>query len=375
MVPTEVLALQHYETMNRMLSGLDIRIRLLHGSMSSKMRRSTVFDIQNNIAQIVIGTHAIFSRDVEYDNLGLVIIDEQHKFGIRERINLVQKGNNPHVLIMTATPLPRTLSLLKYGDLDHSIIPDRPIKENKTKTKVLYKSKRLQAWSFIKDEIEKGNQAYFVYPRIEDKKEGYSGTLENIEASYKDIMKFFHPHPIIYLHGRMAHEEKNDVLFAFSRGDIKILVSTSVIEVGIDVEKANLMIIENAENFGLTSLHQLRGRIGRKGEDAYCFLITHKDITDSGKDRLRAMVKSKDGFSLAESDLEIRGPGDYIGIRQSGWVKMQWNDPSTDKSFLDSLQKKIEDWKKENINLLNEYMENINKHSLYYFEQKPFISN
>ena len=373
MVPTEVLALQHYSNLQNMLEPLNIRIRLLYGGLSTQKRRQVLFDIENNIAQIVIGTHACFSRDVEYTELGLVVIDEQHKFGIRERIKIIQKGNQPHVLVMTATPLPRTLTLLKYGDLEHSIIPDLPITKRDIKTKILFQKDRLKTWSFIKDKINNENeQAYFVYPRIEKSSGGYFAT---IDEQFKEIVEYFKPHKCVYLHGKMSYEEKNEVLLAFSEGDISVLLCTTLVEVGIDVSNANIMLIENAEYYGLTQLHQLRGRVGRQGKKAYCFLLTPKDITETGKQRLKAMVNSNNGFELAESDLIIRGPGDYAGMKQSGWIRTQWNDPCNDEKFLFKTQDVIDNWIENNQDDFDNYIKSLSEKSLFYFEQKPFIDN
>ncbi len=317
MVPTEILAKQHYQTLSDYAAPFQIQVDLLIGALKTSARKETLNRIKDKTAHIIVGTHALFSEDVEYANLSLIVIDEQHKFGVWERAKLVDKGESVDLLVMTATPIPRTLSLTVYGDMDVSIIPDKPAKRASIKSRCIFNDdKRRQMYQFLDTEIEKGRQAFVVCPLIEE-----SEKLEAIaaEAVFAEINNDFLPHrKIALLHGRLSTDEKDSIMSAFLKKEYDILVSTSVIEVGVDVSNATVMVIENADRFGLSQLHQIRGRIGRGQHQSFCFFTVPTSITEDGKNRIRAIINHHDGFALAEEDLKIRGPGEFLGTKQSG---------------------------------------------------------
>ena len=331
MVPTEVLAKQHFESLQEMFDGLGIRIGLLVGSMTAKEKREVYKDIKEHNIDIVVGTHALIQEKVEYDNLALVVTDEQHRFGVKQRENLMGKGNNPHVLVMSATPIPRTLAIILYGDLDISIIEELPSNRLPIKNCVVDTSYRRTAYNFIAKEVAKGRQAYVICPMVEES--------ENIEAEnvvdYTETLKLELPPSINveYLHGKMKPKEKNEIMARFLKNEIQVLVSTTVIEVGVNVPNATVMMIENAERFGLAQLHQLRGRVGRGGHQSYCIIISGNDSKET-KQRLEIMNKSNDGFFIASEDLKLRGPGDLFGIRQSGDISFKIGDIFNDAKVL-----------------------------------------
>lgn len=331
MVPTEVLAKQHFESLQEMFDGLGIRIGLLVGSMTAKEKREVYKDIKEHNIDIVVGTHALIQEKVEYDNLALVVTDEQHRFGVKQRENLMGKGNNPHVLVMSATPIPRTLAIILYGDLDISIIDELPSNRLPIKNCVVDTSYRRTAYNFIAKEVAKGRQAYVICPMVEES--------ENIEAEnvvdYTETLKLELPPSINveYLHGKMKPKEKNEIMARFLKNEIQVLVSTTVIEVGVNVPNATVMMIENAERFGLAQLHQLRGRVGRGGHQSYCIIISGNDSKET-KQRLEIMNKSNDGFFIASEDLKLRGPGDLFGIRQSGDISFKIGDIFNDAKVL-----------------------------------------
>ena len=331
MVPTEVLAKQHFESLQEMFDGLGIRIGLLVGSMTAKEKREVYKDIKEHNIDIVVGTHALIQEKVEYDNLALVVTDEQHRIGVKQRENLIGKGNNPHVLVMSATPIPRTLAIILYGDLDISIIDELPSNRLPIKNCVVDTSYRRTAYNFIAKEVAKGRQAYVICPMVEES--------ENIEAEnvvdYTETLKLELPPSINveYLHGKMKPKEKNEIMARFLKNEIQVLVSTTVIEVGVNVPNATVMMIENAERFGLAQLHQLRGRVGRGGHQSYCIIISGNDSKET-KQRLEIMNKSNDGFFIASEDLKLRGPGDLFGIRQSGDISFKIGDIFNDAKVL-----------------------------------------
>jgi len=318
MAPTEILAQQHFATISKWISDLGLRVELLTGSTKSKGRKEILNSLADGSVHIIVGTHALIEDPVEFSNLGLAIIDEQHRFGVMQRARLHSKGSEMvHTLVMTATPIPRTLALTFYGDLDVSVIDELPPGRKEIVTKFYYDDQRYWVIEMMRKQIESGRQIYVVYPLI---KESEKLDLVALEAGYEGIIRDF-PMPkyeVGIMHGRMPQDEKDFVMKRFIRGLTNILVSTTVIEVGVDVPNASVMIIENAERFGLSQLHQLRGRVGRGKFQSYCILIGGKNLSNDAKTRLRAMIETTDGFKIAEADLKLRGPGDLMGTRQSG---------------------------------------------------------
>lgn len=315
MAPTELLAKQHFEGLTEEFDKHDIKVGLLTGSMSSKEKKETLEQLAEGKINILVGTHALIQPNVLFKNLGLVITDEQHRFGVNQRNLLAKKGNNPDILVMTATPIPRTLAVIIYGDLDISIIDELPPGRQKIITRAVDENSRGRAYNFVRQEIQKGRQAYVVAPLIEE-----SETIENVvsaEELYEQLQNDFSDVEVAILHGDMKQAEKDEIMQKFYDGIIRILVSTVVIEVGINVPNATIMLIENAERFGLAQLHQLRGRVGRGKHQSYCILIS-KGKTPISKERINIMVSTCDGFIIAEKDLELRGPGEFFGLRQHG---------------------------------------------------------
>ncbi len=314
MAPTEVLATQHYEEFQRILTPLGIRVGLLTGSMSTGEKRCVRENTENGELQIVVGTHTLFQESVVFRNLGLVVVDEQHRFGVKQRERLQQKGETPHLLIMSATPIPRTLAMMLYGDMDLSLLDEMPKNRLLIKSCVVDTGYRATAYRFIQQKISVGQQVYVICPLIEES-EGMEG--ENVKDYAERLREEFPQAKIALLHGRMSAVEKNATMRAFAMHETDILVSTTVIEVGINVPNATVIMIENAERFGLAGLHQLRGRVGRGEEQSYCILVQGSGGEES-KARLEVLLKTTDGFQIAEEDLRLRGPGDFFGIRQSG---------------------------------------------------------
>lgn len=318
MAPTEVLATQHYKNISKSLAPLGINVALLTGSTKQKERKTLLPQIANGEVQILIGTHALIEDNVEFKNLGLAIIDEQHRFGVEQRSKLWRKGESlPHILVMTATPIPRTLAMTLYGDLDVSVLDELPPGRKPIQTIHLTDNAKYKVYKFVKDEIEKGRQIYIVYPLI---KESEKMDYKNLQEGYETIIREF-PAPkyiTAVVHGKQKIEDKQHDMNLFSSGKADILVATSVIEVGVDVPNASVMIIESAERFGLSQLHQLRGRVGRGSDKSYCILITGYKLSKESRERIELMCKTNDGFELAEADLKMRGPGDLDGTAQSG---------------------------------------------------------
>ena len=318
MAPTEILATQHYKSISEMLEGLGLNIKLLTGSTKAKERRVIHQELENGDIHMLIGTHALIEDKVKFHNLGYVVIDEQHRFGVAQRAKMWKKNTiPPHILVMTATPIPRTLAMTLYGDLEVSVIDELPPGRKPVKTIHRYDSQRLQVFKFIKDEIAKGRQVYIVYPLIS---ESETMDYKDLEDGYESISRAFPPpkYAISVVHGKMKAEEKEKSMQYFAKGITQIMVATTVIEVGVNVPNASVMIIESAERFGLSQLHQLRGRVGRGAEQSYCILMTSHKLTQVGRKRIETMVNSSDGFEISEVDLKLRGPGAIDGTQQSG---------------------------------------------------------
>ncbi|WP_321371767.1 ATP-dependent DNA helicase RecG [uncultured Desulfuromusa sp.] len=314
--PTEILAEQHYQTFRSWLDKLGLKTGLLQGNMSVVAKRSLLEDIANGDIDLIVGTHAVLQEGVEFHTLGLGIVDEQHRFGVRQRSLLKHKGANPDILVMTATPIPRTLSMTLYGDLSVSIIDQLPPGRKPITTELFRSSHRHQAYQRIRQELEQGRQAYIVYPLVEESEK--SDLQAATVAAETFTTEIFPDFKIGLLHGRMKTAEKDQVMNEFRLGKVQLLVSTTVIEVGVDVPNATVMMIEHADRFGLSQLHQLRGRVGRGAEKSYCLLIPSEHYSDDARRRLHVMVETEDGFRIAEADLDIRGPGDFLGTRQAG---------------------------------------------------------
>ncbi len=336
MAPTEILAQQHLATLTGFLAPFGIRIAKLTGSTGAKERREIKSALQAGELDLLIGTHALFSADVEYQNLGLVITDEQHRFGVGQRSALIGKGQRPHVLVMSATPIPRTLALILYGDLDVSIIDEMPPGRQKVDTFAVNESYRARLNGFIRKLALEGRQIFVVCPMVEENDE-LPGDLKSAEEHAKELQAAFPELTVACVHGKMKPREKDAVMAAFVAGETDILVSTTVIEVGVDVPNAALMIVENAERFGLSQLHQLRGRVGRGQHKSWCILVSDAD-GDEVRARLDILCKSNDGFKVAEEDLRLRGPGDFFGSRQSGLPAMHVADLGADTQILQRAQ-------------------------------------
>ena len=316
LVPTEILAEQHCATLRRMLGSLPVRVELLTGSTKQKDRRPILEGLENGSVDILVGTHAVLEDNVQFHNLGIVVIDEQHRFGVVQRAKMWAKNNiPPHILVMTATPIPRTLAMTLYGDLDVSVIDELPPGRKPITTTHIFRNRTDSLYSFIRRQIDEGRQAYVVYPLI---KENEKLDLKNLEDGYNQLCNIFCDYKLSKLHGKMKPKEKDEEMRRFASGETQILVSTTVIEVGVDVPNASVMVIENAERFGLSQLHQLRGRVGRGASQSYCVLVTDYKLSEDTRKRMEIMTGSNDGFEIAEADLKLRGPGDMEGTQQSG---------------------------------------------------------
>ena len=334
LAPTEILASQHAENLNRLLSPFGMRAALLTGGMKAAARRTTLAAIRDDEADLIVGTHAILSEGVEFARLGLAVVDEQHRFGVRQRGLLAEKAANPHLLVMSATPIPRTLGLLMYGDLDISILDELPPGRKPVKTRCITGKKRADLYGFLDREIDSGRQAYIVCPAIEDA----GGGLNAVKSYYEDIAKAYLPDRRVGLmHGKLKPKEKAEVMDDFKSGRLDALVSTTVIEVGVDVPNATVMVIENAERYGLSALHQLRGRVGRGAAESWCFLVSD-NASESVQKRLKFLCSTSDGFAVAQYDLETRGPGDFFGSRQHGLPTLQIADLMNDTRTLHAAQ-------------------------------------
>ena len=339
MAPTEILAQQHFKNLKAYADRMEISIALLTGSTKKSERTSIHEKLQNGDLQILIGTHALLEEEVKFHNLGLSIIDEQHRFGVAQRSKLWQKNKDvyPHILVMTATPIPRTLAMTLYGDLEISVIDELPVGRKPIKTIHRYDAHRLQVNQFIRDQIENGRQVYCVYPLIE---ESEKLDLKHLMDGYESVVRAFPDIPVSIVHGKMKAEAKSYEMKRFSTGETKIMVATTVIEVGVDVPNASVMVIENAERFGLSQLHQLRGRVGRGADQSYCILMTSYKLGADSKIRIDTMVKTNNGFEIAETDLKLRGPGDLLGTQQSGVLDLLIADLGKDGNLLQRAREK-----------------------------------
>ncbi len=316
MAPTEILAAQHYETVTRFLNGLNVRVELLTGTVKGKRREIILQGLLTGDVQILIGTHAVIEDTVNFSSLGLVVIDEQHRFGVAQRAKLWSKNTlPPHVLVMTATPIPRTLAMTLYGDLDVSVIDELPPGRKPVRTIHQFDNRRASLYSFIRAQIKEGRQAYIVYPLIQ---ESEKIDIKNLEDGYRHVCEAFPEYKVSKVHGKMKPAEKDAEMQRFLSNETQIMVATTVIEVGVNVPNASIMVIENAERFGLSQLHQLRGRVGRGAEQSYCILVTGYKLSEETRKRIEIMVQTTDGFEIAEADLKLRGPGDLEGTQQSG---------------------------------------------------------
>ena len=316
MAPTEILANQHYDTISALVAPLGITVKLLTGSTKKKEKEEILNDLGNAKIQIIIGTHALIEENVNFSNLGYVIIDEQHRFGVAQRAKLWNKNvSPPHVLVMTATPIPRTLAMTVYGDLEVSVIDELPPGRKPVTTKLLFDNRRGQVYDFIHKKIAEGRQIYIVYPLIQ---ENEKIDLRDLEQGYKILTDIFTECKLVMVHGKMKQSEKDEAMRMFVSGEAKIMVATTVIEVGVNVPNASVMVIENAERFGLSQLHQLRGRVGRGANQSYCLLMSKYELTENTRKRLQIMCETNDGFKIAEADMSLRGPGDIDGLQQSG---------------------------------------------------------
>jgi ATP-dependent DNA helicase RecG len=345
MAPTEILADQHYITIRRLLEASRFRIASLTGSVSGAKRRAVLAEVASGAVNLVVGTHAVAEKGVEFRELGLVIIDEQHRFGVIQRAALRGKGTSPDVLVMTATPIPRTLALTTFGDLDVSTIRGLPPGRTPIRTLARSETRREEVYALVRSAIEAGRQAYVIYPLVEDSEKvdlrAATAMAEHLQA------EVFPEFRVALLHGRLKSDEKDRVMSAFARGDVHVLVATTVVEVGVDVPNATVMVVEHAERFGLSQLHQLRGRVGRGAAASTCVLVSPPRLGEAGQARIDALVASTDGFEIAERDLELRGPGDFFGTRQSGLPSLRVGDLMRDRRLMDEARVEAERWMAE----------------------------
>jgi ATP-dependent DNA helicase RecG len=342
MAPTEILAEQHFTNIARLLQPSRFRVALLTGSTGSAARREQLAEVQSGAINLVVGTHALVQGDVAFKQLGLVVIDEQHRFGVLQRAMLRAKGLHPDVLVMTATPIPRTLALTVYGDLDVSMIRELPAGRLAIRTTARPESRRQEMYQFMREQLDAGRQAYVIYPLVEESaKVDLKAATEMADHLATEV---FPEYKVGLLHGRLKVDAKDRVMKAFLAGELQILVSTTVVEVGIDVPNASVMIVEHAERFGLSQLHQLRGRVGRDRHQSYCFLLYQYPLTEEARERLKAMTDTTDGFEIAERDLRLRGPGDFFGTRQAGVPTFRMIDLVRDRELLDTAQNEAVRW-------------------------------
>ena len=335
MAPTAILATQHFENFKNLLAELDIKCELLISGITKKKKEDILERLKNGEIDILIGTHAIIEDNVIFKNLGLVVTDEQHRFGVKQRTKIAEKGQNPDVLVMTATPIPRTLALILYGDLDISIIDELPPNRKKIETFAVQKNMTERVNKFIQKQVQEGRQAYIVCPLVEENEEIDLKSVEKLYETYKT--EIFPQYRVEYIHGKMKQKDKDSIMERFKKGDIDILISTTVIEVGVDVPNANIMVIENAERFGLAQLHQLRGRVGRGEYQSYC-ILKYEGKGETVRKRMKVMCETNDGFIISEKDLELRGSGDFFGTMQHGLPEFKIANLFEDMPILKSVQ-------------------------------------
>src|SRR6184192_1185973 len=340
MAPTEILAVQHFLSARRILGKAGYRVELLISGLTLAEKQAALERIRSGAAQLVIGTHALIGENVKFARLGFVAIDEQHRFGVMQRKRLMDKaashGHAPHVLVLTATPIPRTLSLTLYGDLDVSVLDELPPGRTPIETRITAEQHLAGVWEFLRREVTAGHQGYVVYPVIEESKLELKAAMEEYERLSREV---FPKLKLGLLHGRLSSEEKDEVMQRFHKNEVQILVTTTVVEVGVDVPNATVMVIEHAERFGLAQLHQLRGRIGRGAQKSHCILVAPFHMTDDARARLDTMVRTSNGFEIAETDLQLRGPGEFFGTRQSGEMSFHVANPIRDREFLENARK------------------------------------
>ena len=368
MAPTEVLAKQHYDSITEMLQTYQIPVQteLLTGSMTAKEKRLAYDRIRTGESQIIIGTHALIQEHVEYSSLALVVTDEQHRFGVKQRETFAEKGTMPHILVMSATPIPRTLAMIVYGDMDISVIDELPANRLPIKNCVVDTGYRNTAYHFIQKQVAEGRQCYVICPMVEES--------EVIDAEYVlDYAKSLQEElgrniRVAHLHGKMKQKEKDEIMEAFGRNEIQVLVSTTVIEVGINVPNATVMMVENAERFGLAQLHQLRGRVGRGTHQSYCIFMSSSKAKET-KERLEILKKTNDGFQIASEDLRLRGPGDLFGIRQSGILDFKLGDVFQDAQVLQRASETAQMLLKEDPKLENPENQNLKAYLKYYIKE------
>ena len=342
MAPTEILAEQHFMNIARLLQASRFRVALLTGSTGGAARRTQLAEIASGAIHLIVGTHALVQEDVNFKRLGLVVIDEQHRFGVLQRATLRAKGLHPDVLVMTATPIPRTLALTVYGDLDVSMIRELPAGRLAVKTLAKPESRRDEIYALVREQLAAGRQAYVIYPLVEEsEKIDVKAATQMADTLAQDV---FPEYRVGLLHGRLKTDAKDRVMKAFAAGELDILVSTTVVEVGVDIPNAGIMLVEHAERFGLSQLHQLRGRVGRDRHQSYCFLLYQSPLSDEARERLKAMTETTDGFEIAERDLRLRGPGDFFGTRQAGIPTFRLIDLVRDRDVLEAARREAARW-------------------------------
>lgn len=374
MAPTEILALQHYTAIKEYIkrAELNINVEFLSGSTGSKKKKEILHNLKNGDVHIIIGTHALIENNVEFKNIGLVVTDEQHRFGVRQRALLFNKGNNPDILVMTATPIPRTLALMIYGDLDISIIDKLPPGRQRINTSIISESQKPEAYEFIKSKIKDGRQSYIVAPLIEESENSELACVEEIYDELKSA--YFSEYKLGLLHGKMKNKEKESIINKFYNGEIDVLVSTTVIEVGVNVPNAVIMMILNAERFGLAQLHQLRGRVGRGSDKSYCILVNESKSKKSGE-RMNILSNSNDGFFIAEEDLKIRGPGDFFGTAQHGLSKYEIQRIINDVKVVQDVQEAVKKLMRENPYLEGCEYKNLKNEIISLFKDENIVFN